>query len=197
LRAYVASLFAFLLLRLDLLLVQAYRPEAEVGYFSVAASMADLLYVFPAVVGAVVFPRLASLESVEDKVSLASRISSVIAVACGVLAFAAWVWGRDAISLLYGPAFAPAAPAFAILAVAMWFYGINGVLSGLLASIGFPSFAIWIWALGVAVNVLGNLLLIPRFGIEGAAFASAIGYGLVLVGQLLYVRLRLVGGHAS
>ena len=196
-RAYLASLFAFLLLRVDLLLVDAYLPAAQVGYFSVAASMADLLYIIPAVVAAVMFPKLASLPSVYEKARLAGSVAKGVAIVCGVLVVAAFIGGRAAIVVMYGPAFEPASSAFVILSVAMWFYGVNGVISGLLAAVGFPAFAIWIWAVALVINVIGNVLLIPPFGIEGAAAASVLGYAVVFVAQLGYTRLRLEVPDAS
>jgi O-antigen/teichoic acid export membrane protein len=38
---------------------------------------------------------------------------------------------------------------------------------------------VWISAIGTAVNVAGNFMLIPRLGIAGAALASSISYSLI------------------
>ena len=51
LKAYVASLLAFLVLRIDVLIVQSIRGPEDAGYYSVAATVADQIYILPAVVG--------------------------------------------------------------------------------------------------------------------------------------------------
>jgi O-antigen/teichoic acid export membrane protein len=197
LRAYLASLLAFLLLRVDLLLVQSIRGPTDAGYYAVAASMADLLYVVPAVAMSIAFPRLAALDLVSDKVALAKRMSTSLALVTAALVVCSWIVADPVVRLLYGDSFAPSIPAFMILAIAMWFYGVNGILSSLLAAVGFPSFAIWIWGAALSLNVGLNLLMVPTLGIVGAGWASAAAYLLVLAAQFGYVRSRLSVPNAS
>ena len=58
-KTYVASLCMFLLLRLDMLLVNAYLGKEEAGYYSAATAIADALMVLPIVIGLNLLPRVA------------------------------------------------------------------------------------------------------------------------------------------
>ena len=49
------------MLRIDVLMVQYMRGPEQVGYYSVAVSMADLLYMVPSTVGVLLFPRLSAM----------------------------------------------------------------------------------------------------------------------------------------
>lgn len=196
-RAYAAALFGFLLLRVDLLMVQYMQGPEQAGYYSISASMADLVYMFPAVVAAILFPRLTALDDGRLRWRRAQQATLVVGAATLGLALLAALLARPAVQLLYGREFLPAVPSFLILAAAMVFYGANNIISQYLASVGFPWFAVGVWALACLVNVVLNLFLIPARGISGAAFASLIGYSLVLILQYAYVLRRLQAGAAQ
>ena len=52
-KAYLGSLFAFLVLKSDVLLVSYLRGPVETGYYSIAVGLADILLMLPAVIGTV------------------------------------------------------------------------------------------------------------------------------------------------
>ena len=64
----------------------------------------------------------------------------------------------------------------------------NSVLLQYLAAGGMPWFVIAATGVAVFVNLGCNALLIPRFGIGGAATASSLTYALLLVASLAYLR---------
>jgi O-antigen/teichoic acid export membrane protein len=186
LRAYLGAFFAFMLLRSDLLIVKYKLGAESTGYYSVAVSLADLLYIVPSIVGLVIFPRLAATTEHDERLVLARRVTLWIAVFMAAAAAISAAVARQGIDLVFGRAFSPAAAPFAILAAAMIFYGLNNVVSNYAAASGYPWFAVWIWAIGLGVNVALNLVLIPPLGIRGSALASLGGYGLVAIAQVVY-----------
>lgn len=184
LRAFLASFLAFLLVRIDMLMVQAISGNAEAGHYAIAVAMADMIYMLPAAAAALLFPRLVESKDIAIRRSLTLRILAGVGAATGALALAGAVLAEWAVVLLYGPDFASAASMFRVLAVAIALYGANNVVSNFFAAQGFTWGAVWVWALGVIVNVLLNLALIPSMGGIGAAWASVAGYGVVLAVQL-------------
>jgi O-antigen/teichoic acid export membrane protein len=46
------------------------------------------------------------------------------------------------------------------------------------------------------INILLNLVLIPKWGIVGASLASSICYGLMLVMSVAYVRYKILEGRS-
>jgi O-antigen/teichoic acid export membrane protein len=187
LKAYLASLFAFLLLRVDIFMVRGMLGAESAGYYAVAANVADVLYLLPSTVGMILFPKLSALADDLEKWPMARRVSVTVLAAMMLLAAATAVIAEPLVRLLFGASFHPAAPAVRILAIAMIFYGTNNVVSACLAAMGFPWFAVWVWLIAAAANVLLNVLWIPRFGICGAAAASLVGYALVLLFQVSYL----------
>ncbi|MDX1389066.1 MAG: oligosaccharide flippase family protein, partial [Acidobacteriota bacterium] len=191
-RVYLNCLFAFLVIRLDLLMVQFMMGAEQAGYYSISVSMADLVYLLPVVIGTILFPKLSAMDRIEDKWRLTNRTAAVVAVMMIGISTTAALAARPAVHLVFGAEYLPAVPAFVILAAGLVFLGINTIYSNFLGSTGLPWFTVWLWGAVTALNVGLNLVWIPRYGIEGAAFASLGCYTLALVVQfayaLLYVR---------
>src|SRR3989442_12527991 len=51
-----------------------------------------------------------------------------------------------------------------------------------------PRYTVWASGVAAAVNIAGNLVLVPRMGISGAAIASSISYSLL---SLMLIRYYL------
>jgi len=85
------------------------------------------------------------------------------------------------ISTLFGSNYSSGTPAFQILLVGVTFYVVAAVNNNLIAGIGKPKTVTAIILSAALFNVLLNLLLIPRFGILGAAFSTSISYLIMLI----------------
>ena len=186
-KAYLASLFAYLVVRSDLFLVNAMLGAEPAGYYSAAVSIADLLYMFPASVGTILFPKLATLTDDGERWARTRLLALVVGGVMIVLGVVAVLVRHPLVELLFGARFLPAAPVVAILAAAMIFYGVNAVISACLAAMSFPWFSVWVWGVAAAGNVLLNIWWIPAYGIAGAAWASFVAYGAVLAAQTVYL----------
>jgi len=191
LKAYLACFFAFLLLKIDLLMVKYLLGASDAGQYSISSAMADMLYLFPAVVGTVLFPRLSTLPGLIEKWKLAKNASLVLGGIMLMLAGGAALVASPVVRLMFGAEFLPSVPAFLWLCPAMVFYGINNILSVYLASVGLPWFGVQVWVLAAGANIVLNGFLIPALGISGAAIASLLCYALVLLVQYIYVLQHL------
>jgi O-antigen/teichoic acid export membrane protein len=186
-KIFLASLFAFLVVRSDVLILKELSGSRETGVYSVAVSLVDMLYLLPIAVGVVLFPELSAPGDPERR----WRVTQVALLHTGWIiglgAVVIMIGGGSIIRLLFGRAFLPAYPMAIVLAPAMLFYGLNNVVSVYLAATGLPWFAVWVWVLAFCVNLGLNLLWIPKLGGVGAAWSSLIAYALVFSLQLLYI----------
>lgn len=188
-RVYLGSFFAFMLLRADLLMVDAMLGAEQTGYYSLAVTMADMLYMLPSVLALILFPKLVRLGSPERQWSMTLRAMGLLALAMALLAaIAVWV-APPLVGLLFGAEFLPLLPAFNVLAPAMVFYGVNNLVSNYLGARHFPWMSVFIWFSAMVLNLGLNLVLIPSHGIMGAALASLIAYAGVLGAQFAYAYL--------
>ncbi len=186
-KAYFATLFAYLVLKIDILMIQYLQGEVQTGLYSVAVAIGDVLYLVPVAAGTVLFPRLSSLEDGEARWNLTVRVVRWIGLVMAALAMMLMFGAEMALKFLFGEAYLPAAPAVLILLPAVVLMGINTIFMNYFASLGMPVFTVISPGMATAINVPANYFLIPVLGIAGAAWASLICYGLMLLMSLGYV----------
>lgn len=187
-KAYVAALFAYTVLKADMLMCAYMLGAEQTGQYSIAVSIADLVYMLPVVAGTIAFPRLAATEDPAERWGKAKSMAKWIAVVMLVFAVVAAILARPAVNLLYGAAYLPSVPAFLWLLPGIVLLGVNTILMNYFAAEGMPPIAIWSPALASAVNLALNFILLPRIGIAGASIASSVAYALMLVASIAYVR---------
>ncbi len=174
----VGALFYIVHTRVDTLLLGYLRPVREVGLYGAAFKLLDLGTIAATTLLWPLIPILSrSLGALApDGLALARRIVEAVGVvALPVAATAPYVAG-PVILALYGPAFIDAASVIGILAVV--FVVLALCLAGVVINIsaGRVQYDYWNTALAVVVNIALNLVLIPRFGIVGAAYATLVSH---------------------
>ena len=189
LKAYLAAFFGFMVLKVDLLMVKYILGEEQTGYYSIAVSMADMIYMLPMVIGTILFPKLCAMSDRNEKWINARKVFCVTGIVMVILVnFAALVAG-PVVQFLFGAAFLPAVPAFVWLMPAIFALSVNTILMIYFASIGMPPITVYSPMIAVALNIILNINIIPLYGIVGAAISSIVSYTLMLCTSLVYISL--------
>lgn len=178
----------------DTLLVGHFLEEDQVGIYRVAFRMAAVVTLVQAAVNSYAAPLFAERHASDDRAGLraALRQTTLMNVAFSVPAFGvlvavpAWWMGW------FGEAFEAGATCLVWLAAGQVVNALCGPVMYLLNMTGHERPAqriVWVAALG---NLGLNLWAIPRFGIEGAAVATAFSMALWNVAAAVAVK-RLLG----
>ena len=169
--------------RFDLLVVYSLLGRGPAGRYSVALTMAMLAATPGSSVSWGAFPQLAgtSATAAPDLVRRSLRAGLAISLlSAPPLAAAAVV----AIPLVYGPDYAPAAAPGAVLVIAGTLTGMQYLAARLAAAQGRPRALPMSFGAFLAVMLSADFLLIPVFGLSGAATAAVIaataGVGVAL-----------------
>lgn len=164
----------------------------EVGLYSVAASLISLATIAVTGLGQAWNPH--AIYAYEDDPDAAGRLFArmftYILAAFGLLAVGMTAFAPELIGIVAGSRFSGAAAAVAPLAVGMIAYATTQVTAGgisLMTRTGY--LAVYSW-MAAGINLALNLILIPPFGMVGAAWATAIAYLALTVAYLL-TSLRL------
>ncbi|OPX84852.1 MAG: colanic acid exporter [Pelotomaculum sp. PtaB.Bin104] len=187
-KAYLAALFAFLLLRLDLIMVKYMLGAEQAGYYSIATTMADMVFMLPVVVGTILFPKLSAMPANKEKWEYTKRVTRLAGPMIVFLTFIAALLAKPIVRLLFGEAFLPSVPAFIWLLPGITFLGIQVIIVQFLNSIGFPKVTVVIWGIATLLNVFLNLWAIPIYGICGASLVSSFSYFAVFIFIMLIVK---------
>ena len=168
--------FSLVLNQTDLILVGSMLSTADAGKYAAASRVAMLLTFGITLANSIAAPMMSQLYA-QGKIPQLQRMLTF--VAWGSFAFATplclgvMFWSEE-ILLLFGAEFTGAAGALAILAIGRWINALTGAAGYLMAMSGHEKQAAYILGVNAILNVVLNVLLIPRFGIEGAAIATLI-----------------------
>jgi O-antigen/teichoic acid export membrane protein len=177
-KIYLASLFMYLVLKIDLLMVAHFLGERQTGWYSVAVAMADWIYMLPSVVGTILFPKLASLSTNHQKWLYTRKTAYSIALAMGVIIVVATALADHAIGWLFGEEFLPAVVPFIYLMPGVFFLSVASVFSACVGALGQPLVFPVGTGLIAITNVILNFMYLQSFGIVFASIASTFSYFL-------------------
>jgi O-antigen/teichoic acid export membrane protein len=192
-RLYVAALLAYLVGRVNLLLVNSYLGGAAAGKFSIALALAETIHLLPTVIALNLFPRVARGDASGNTGAVFRSLTLVYALLCALTIPVA----GPAIRLLYGSAFSDAATMYYWLLPGTFSYGMISVLAYHFAGRGFPLSAVIVWVPGLILNFAIVLPTVSRHtGANVAALAASVSYTVVLA---LHMRLfaQESGGYRS
>lgn len=191
-RAYAAVLLSFLVLRSDIALIQGLVGTSATGIYAAAVQVTDLLLVFPGAIGSLLFPRVAAGGGTADP-AFTARVCRLAAAATAAACLAAALGAGIGIVPLFGEPYRDAIRCVWILLPGVWCMALQAILANDLAGRDYPAFIPAMWTGLFAVNVGLNLVLLPRVGIEGAAWSSTIAYAGSLVALAAYWLRRFPG----
>ena len=181
--------------RLDVVLLAALAAGSVAGNYAAAVRLAEIGYVAPMILLNAFFPRLTRLRA-EDRAAYAREFHRFfvqltwlgVAFATVVTVTAPWL-----VAAAYGPAFADAARPLALYAWTAVLIGQHIARSQWLLLENLQGLGLAFTASGAVVNVLLNLLLIPRLGASGAALAALAAHATALyIAPLPFRRARPV-----
>lgn len=92
------------------------------------------------------------------------------------------------IGILFTPEYLSASEPMKILSIGAIFLTLNTIGFSVLNGIGKPALSTKILYIGAFFNLTFNLLLIPKFGVFGAAITTVIGYLIMWILQIIYLR---------
>jgi len=191
LKAYFAALFAFLVIRVDLLMVQYILGPDQAGYYSIAIGLSDLVFMLPVIFGTILFPKVSALPTRQERWELTKDVALLTGLVMLILVVSISLIAKPLIPLLYGRAFSPAVPAFQWLMPGIFFLGIEVVIVQFLNSMGFPIRVVYIWGFATLLNIGMNLFVIEKYGIIGAAVVSSLSYLIVFALIMVMIQRTL------
>lgn len=172
---------------LDKLLLSFFNGAREVGYYSLAFGMANPVSLFANSLSGSLFKEFANHQGISRKASLVNGVS-IVAGAVG-----ASLLGWGVVHYYLGEDYRQVLPLLLLLVAAVAFQGGYQIHNSWLASNGYGDEMLLLAKVFTAVNLLGNLTLIPLYGAAGAAFATLAANVYYFIHCYWIYRLKVAG----
>lgn len=182
-------------MRIDQIMLGQMVGDEAVGIYGAAVRISEVWYFVPMAIVSSVFPAILGAKERDEDLyynRLQRLFDLLVWVSIGV-AFPMTFLSTTIISLIFGVAYESAGPILAVhiwaaifvflgVASGQWFLAENRQGLGLQRSV-----------LGMIVNILLNIALIPQFGALGAAWATVVSYAIAaMFADILQAETQLI-----
>jgi PST family polysaccharide transporter len=180
-------------MRIDAVMLREMAGERQVGIYAAATRISEIWYVVPLAMLASVFPSVVKVREANPALyqqrllrlfSLMSGFSLTLAIPIALLS-------TRLVKLLYGGDYAQAGPVLAVHIWASLFVFLGSAQETWNVAEGLLRLSLYRTVAGAVINVVLNVVLIPRYGSLGAAWATVVSYAFAAVfGNLFSARTR-------
>jgi len=175
---------------MDILMLGYFSSASVVGIYNVALPTAMLLLVVPKSIGLLFVPVASELYA-RNKEQELRGIYTIITKWVLSLALPGFLlmtlFSESIIRVMFGVDYIGGAVPMSILAFAFFLYALFGNANAVLQVYGKTKMILNCYFIGAGVNFILNLLLIPMYGINGAAIATGFSYALMGVLYMFFV----------
>lgn len=181
--------------QIDSLLIGRFMSETDVGYYTTAVIIMQGMTLLPGAVQAVTTPAIATCYGKKEYSNIKKLVKNTMLKIFAVeliFLIILTVFGKYVIVMLFSEEFTSAYIPMLILSIGYVIYSPWVSISTIFASIGKVNLSFKLNGLCAILNTASNLLLIPKFGLIGAASATTLSLILTLMINLYFVR-RYVG----
>lgn len=169
------NVFQLLNGRVALFLLNIWSTSVQLGYFAVAISVAELLRHFAEAVKTVMFGELtlAASDRAIELTRLAARWIMWAAVLGGAMLI---LLAKPLIVIFFSAVYLPVVPLLAYIVFGSVCLAVASPMMSLLLTSGHGASQTRAAAIGMVLNVLLSVILIPRWGTTAAAFAYTVSF---------------------
>lgn len=172
--AQTGVILNFFNLRLDYYIINYFKSVKELGLYSIATAMSETLYLIPYAIGRMWFPRVAKDHiGKKEKTFRLLCITFIVSSSIGIILIAT---GKFLLVFLFGEQFEGSYFPLIFLIPGIISLGLSSVIASYFHGIGKPQLGTLMSLISISFTVVLDILLIPKYGIKGAAIASTLAY---------------------
>lgn len=165
-------------MKISQVLIKEMMNETEVGYYGAAVRLCEAWYFVPLAITASLFPAIVNAKKISENLYLSrlQKLYDLMAWVAILIALPVSIFSETITTTLFGKSYLPSAP---VLSIYIWagvatFLGVSS--SQYLITENLTKLSFYRTLLGMIINVVLNILFIPKFGIIGSAYATLISF---------------------
>lgn len=193
----VSAIISTLVTKIDTFMLGIFAGSYQVGLYTASYPLAAGSLIILSSFGFIYLPIVSRLddndrgEDIDVIYQVTSKWAYVLTFPLFTMLFA---FSTDILGLLYGASYREGGTTLAVLSVGFMIHVAAGRNRETLSALGFPRFVLLSNLAVLILNVGLNVILIPKYGHEGAAIASLLSFALMtlMVYYLMYDILDIV-----
>lgn len=176
----ISGLVVTFYMRIDQVMIKEMLGDREVGLYSAAVRLSEVSYFIPLLICQSILPGIVNAKKISEELyySRLQKLFSIMAGSSVAIAILTTFLSGWLVTIIYGDAYSEAV---SVLTVHIWasVFVFLGVASNTwFLSENLQRYLFTNTTVGAILNILLNLILIPRYGINGAAIATVISYAV-------------------
>ena len=163
--------------KISLIIVGFFRPPAEVGFYKIAVTASTIVSFLLMAVNVTISPLISEFYHGNQKERLQKILTKsvrLIFVAGLFISIVYWIFGKFLINVFYGEEFLPAYAPLVILTFGQLVNVGAGSVGQVLSMTGYQRDTLVGHMVAAVANIILSFILIPRFGVNGGAVATAL-----------------------
>ena len=187
--AYIGNVASFFNYKLDFWVIDEYWGKSNLGIYSLAAQLAQLLWILPQAVSSVLYS-YASSSNEQEAVRYTIQLKQLSFYGTFILGIIGLILSYFFIPILYGQEFTSAFHLMAIFLIGIIPYSIPVVLASLFAARGNFKINFIISLITLVISGIMYFTVIPHFGLVGGAVSSVAAYLIAtILSELWFCKL--------
>jgi O-antigen/teichoic acid export membrane protein len=187
-----STIFSTIYFHFDRILISFIKGEYFVGLYAIGYSLFGFLVSFLEIFNHTFFPVISKYLNTNKLRSIVNRILYIVLFFSVPLTFGGIYLSKGLISLIFGSAFIEGSTAFSIILIFFLVYSFNLVFNMVLFNSNFEKYVLKLRIIATISNIILNILIIPYFGIVGAAITTVFSEYIILVGSYLKLSRKVV-----
>lgn len=176
----LASAMVVVIDKLDIIMIGIMLTNKDVGIYQISAQISSAMAMILIIFNTVFAPKIAELHhegKVDDLKSLYIKSTRILALLSIISLLLMIIFSRFLLQL-FGTEFLDAQTSLILRSIGQFINVAVGSVWLMLSMTGQPRYVLYGNVVACLLNIILNYLLIPKFGIDGAAFASLVAVGL-------------------
>ena len=178
----------------DTLMLTYFDTLANVGIYNIIYPTALLIVMIGSSIGVILLPILTELWTLKKKKEIIYVIKTIhkyLMIISIPIILVLMTFSDDLIRIFFGENYLAGVIPFNILLVGALFNIFNAVNNNAIIAFKNPKKLMNIYILGAVLNIILNIILIPKYSLTGAAIASVTSFLVMLVISIFYVKQKI------
>jgi len=189
----LSLVFTLLYFKIDTIMLSIMRPPADVGVYSVAYKVLEVIIFFPAMYVGLIMPLLSRHSKEPDEFkAVFQKTFRILALGAVLSILGLLIFSNPIISLIGGNEFVDSAMVLRILSLAAGLIFLGNLGGNAIIALNIQKQGMWIYAVGAVFNIAANLVFIPKYGYLAAAWTTVATELLVTVWMFWLIRRKLI-----